>query len=59
MGLWKYCKELIALYRCQHMRVQMVYGDEINARNGYRWKCYDCGVTVAKFYPDRDYKVMK
>jgi hypothetical protein len=53
MGLWTFFK------RCQHLRVRRVYGDEINFRNGYRWKCADCGVTMKKFRADRDYKVIQ
>jgi len=59
MGLWTYFKEIIELYRCKHYRVQMVYGDEINYRGGYRWKCADCGATIKQFKSDQDYKLVK
>jgi len=59
MGLWKFFKETVAAYRCKHFRVRIVYGDEINFRNGYRWACVDCGGTVKKFNSNQDYKVVR
>jgi len=52
MGILQFFK------RCPHKRVTMVYGDEINYRGGYRWKCVDCGGTVRKFKADTEYMVI-
>lgn len=33
--------------KCRHDRIRTIYGDEINAANGDRSRCRDCGMTFA------------
>lgn len=32
--------------RCPHVSVRGIYGDEINARGGFRLQCRDCGLLL-------------
>lgn len=33
-------------FRCPHVDVRGIYGDEINHVGGYRLQCFDCGAFL-------------
>lgn len=42
---------LVWLRGCEHANVRCVHGDEINARNGARAACRDCGASLHRPLP--------